>query len=230
MILSACRSAETTDMTFDHSIYAIVDPQIARGRSLADLARIAADNGATVIQYRAKETSTRIMIDDSRSILAALAGTNVPLLINDRIDVALAVGAQGVHIGRDDMGGHDARRLLGPSAIIGVTIKGEIDFPAIDAARATYACVGGVYTTTHKKNADAPLGVEGYGVVRARLKALHPSLPVGAIAGITADNAAPLIVAGADGVAVMGALFDGADVAARTRHLAQCIADARRQS
>lgn len=217
-------------MTFNHAVYAIVDPQIARGRSLADLARTTATAGATVIQYRAKDTPTRVMIEESRAILAALNDTGVPLLINDRVDVALAVGAAGVHIGRDDMHGTDARRLLGPAAIIGVTIKSERDFAAIDAAGATYACVGGVYATTHKHNADAPLGVDGYRRLRAHLKHLHPSLPVGAIAGITADNLAPLIAAGADGVAVIGALFDGPDVAERTRRIAQRVAEARSQS
>lgn len=216
-------------MTFDHSVYAIVDPQIARGRSLAELARTAAASGATAVQYRAKQTTTREMVETGRAIHAALKGTDVPLLVNDRVDVALAIGAEGVHIGRDDMAGTDARRLLGPAAIIGVTIKSERDFAAIDAARATYACVGGVYATSHKQNADAPLGVEGYRGLRALLKERYPTLPVGAIAGITSENLAPLIAAGADGVAVIGALFDGPDVAERTRALAKRVADARSQ-
>jgi thiamine-phosphate pyrophosphorylase len=215
-------------LRFDHSVYAIVDPQIARGRSLADLAEQAAHNGATVVQYRAKDTSTRVMIEQARAIAAQLRPTGVPLLINDRIDVALAVNANGVHLGRDDMAGADARRILGPTAIIGVTIKSERDFPAVAAALATYACVGGVYATRHKVNADAPLGVDGYRAVRDALKRLHPDLPVGAIAGITAHNAKPLIEAGADGVAVIGALFDGDDVGARTAHLAAIIRQTRR--
>lgn len=214
-------------MRFDHSVYAIVDPQIARWRSLADLARVAAENGATVVQYRAKDTSTRTMIEEAGTIAEALRPLHVPFLVNDRIDVALAVGADGVHIGRDDMPGMAARRLLGAAAIIGVTVKSEADFAAISAANATYACVGGVYATSHKLNADAPLGVARYAVLRAALKSRFPDLPVGAIAGITADNTAPLIAAGADGVAVIGALFDGDDVAERTRRLAKVIADAR---
>jgi thiamine-phosphate pyrophosphorylase len=214
-------------MRFDHSVYAIVDPQIARGRSLAQLARLAAENGATVVQYRAKDTATRAMIEEAAAIAAALRPLRVPLLINDRVDVALAVDADGVHIGRDDMPGAAARRVLGPTAIIGVTIKSEADFSAISAAQATYACVGGVYATSHKVNADAPLGVARYRDMRAALKARFPDLPVGAIAGITSENAAPLIAAGADGVAVIGALFDGDAVAERTRHLAEVVANAR---
>jgi thiamine-phosphate pyrophosphorylase len=212
---------------FDHAVYAIVDPQIARGRSLATLAREAAENGATAIQYRAKSETTRQMVETARAIHEALKSTGVPLLINDHIDVALAVGAEGVHIGRDDLPGADARRLLGPRAIIGVTIKTAQDFAAVAAANASYACIGGVFATSHKINADAPLGIAGYRQTRAALKALHPALPVGAIAGITADNAADVIAAGADGVAVIGALFDGDDVGARTRALAAIVATAR---
>ncbi|MCA3668308.1 MAG: thiamine phosphate synthase, partial [Methylobacterium sp.] len=110
-------------MTLDITLYGIVDPQIARGRSLARLARTAADGGTTIIQYRAKEAVTRAMIAEARGIVAALSGTNVPLLINDRVDVALASGAQGVHLGREDMHPADARALLGPQAIIGATLK-----------------------------------------------------------------------------------------------------------
>lgn len=215
-------------MRFDHSVYAIVDPQIAHGRSLATLARIAAENGATVVQYRAKDTSTRVMIEEAAAIAAALRPLRVPFLVNDRIDVALAVDADGVHIGRDDMPGAATRRVLGPAAIIGVTIKTEADFSAVSAAHATYACIGGVFATAHKMNADAPLGLERYGAMRAALRARFPDLPAGAIAGITADNAGPLIRAGADGVAVIGALFDGDDVAERTRRLAAVIATAQR--
>lgn len=212
---------------FDHSVYAIVDPQIARGRSLAELARLAAENGATAIQYRAKAETTARMVDAARAIHAALRDTRVPLLINDRIDVALAVGAEGVHIGRDDLAGVDARRLLGPNAIIGVTVKQERDFTAVAAAQADYACIGGVFATAHKSNSDAPLGLDGYRRVRAALGRLQPSLPVGAIAGINVENAGDVIHAGADGVAVIGALFDGDDTAARTRALAAVVAGAR---
>ena len=110
-------------MTLNSLLYGIVDPQIARGRSLADLAAAAAKGGATLIQYRAKEASTRAMVREAKTIHAALAGTGVPLLINDRIDVALAAGAEGVHLGADDMELADARRLLGEDAIIGATLK-----------------------------------------------------------------------------------------------------------
>jgi thiamine-phosphate pyrophosphorylase len=215
-------------MTLDISLYGILDPQIAQGRSLADLARAAARGGATVLQYRDKDASTRAMIETARAILAALLGSFVPLLVNDRVDVALAAGAQGVHLGREDMAPADARRLLGSRAIIGATLKSRADIEVLKAAPVDYACIGGVFPTRHKDNADASLGVAGYRDLRAEARALFPSLPVGAIAGIDAANAASLIHAGADGIAVIGALFAGDDPESAARQLARALAEARR--
>jgi thiamine-phosphate pyrophosphorylase len=196
----------------DISLYGIIDPQIARGRSLADLAGIAARSGMTLLQFRAKTMETRQMIAEARAIREALAGTGVPLLINDRVDVALAAGAEGVHIGREDMHPLDARRLLGHAAIIGATVKSSDDL---------------VFQTVHKDNSDPPLGVEGFRALRKEAAERLGNLPVGAIAGITAANVASLIAAGADGVAVIGALFGGDDIRGATEAMAAAIAAAR---
>jgi thiamine-phosphate pyrophosphorylase len=206
-------------MTLDILLYGIVDPQIARGRSLADLAAAAAKGGATLIQYRAKDASTREMVREAKAIHAALAGAGVPLLINDRIDVALAAGCEGVHLGADDMELSDARRLLGEAAIIGATLKHESELPYLASARIDYACIGGVFATQHKDNADAPLGLDGYRSLREAARVALGNLPIGAIAGITAENAAYVMAAGADGVAVIGAMFASEDVEAATRRL-----------
>ncbi len=111
-----------TDMV-DVRLNAIVDPERANGRSLAELTRLVVAGGATLIQLRDKKGATRQMIEEARAIKAALAGTGVPLVINDRVDVALIAGADGVHVGQEDMRAEDARRLLGPNAIIGQSIK-----------------------------------------------------------------------------------------------------------
>src|SRR6266852_3969345 len=105
----------------DLRLYVIVDPQVSAGHDLADLARMLAAGGATLVQLRDKLSDTRVMVERARAIKAALGA--VPLLINDRVDVALASGADGVHIGWDDMAPADARRLLGPDAIIGLSIN-----------------------------------------------------------------------------------------------------------
>ncbi len=206
-------------MKVDVRLYALVDPQIGAGRSLATLARAAVDGGATLVQLRAKELSTREMVREARAIHAALAGTGVPLLINDRVDVALAAAAEGVHLGADDMELADARRLLGPDAIVGATLKNAGELPELASGSIDYACIGGVFGTVHKDNKDAPLGLDGLTALRREAaRALGP-IPVGAIAGIAAGNAGAVIAAGADGVAVIGALFSGADAQAAAREL-----------
>src|ERR1700757_436251 len=107
----------------DLRLNAIVDPERAGGRDLVALARLLAEGGATLVQLRDKTSDTRRMIEKARAIKAALAPLNVPFVVNDRVDVALAARADGVHVGPDDMAPADARVLLGPEAIIGVSIK-----------------------------------------------------------------------------------------------------------
>lgn len=213
-------------MTVDISLYGIVDPQIARGRSLADMAREAVEGGATLIQLRAKNVTTREMVREARAIRSALHGTQVPLLINDRVDVALAAGADGVHLGADDMKLGDARRLLGPRAIIGATLNRVEELQELAAAKIDYACAGGVFSTQHKDNAKAPLGLEGFAVLRRAAAQALGNLPVGAIAGIDAGNAGSVIAAGADGVAVIGAIFGGGDITAAARALRDAVDEA----
>jgi len=210
-------------MTLDISLYGIVDPQIADGRLLADLARAAARGGATLIQYRAKQASTREMVAEAKAIREALAGTGVPLVINDRLDVALAAGADGVHLGADDMDLADARRLLGEHAIIGATLGEAAELPYLASARIDYACIGPVFVTSHKADADLPLGPAGYAALREAARAVLGPLPVGAIGGIAAANAASVMASGADGIAVIGAMFAGRDVEGATRALKRAL-------
>ena len=195
-----------TDMKPDLRLYAILDPERADGRPLPDLARMLARGGATLFQLRDKHGSTRAMIDEARAIKAALTGSGVPLLINDRVDVALAADADGVHVGQSDMHAADARRLLGPGRIVGLTIKTIAQADAAPLDLIDYACIGGVFATTSKDNPDAPVGVDGFRVIRDRFRARDARFPVGAIAGIDATNAAQVAAAGADGIAVISAL------------------------
>lgn len=211
----------------DISLHAILDPQIARGRPLADLARAAVAGGATILQLRDKRASTRALIEETQAILAAIAGRGVPLLVNDRVDVAMAARADGVHLGQDDMPFALAREMMGAKAIIGATINSAEDVESLPVAAVDYACVGAAYATAHKADAKTPLGVAGVGALREALRARAPALPVGAIAGIDADNLRPLIKAGLDGVAVIGAVFAHEDVEAATRALVEAIRKAR---
>ena len=190
----------------DLRIYALVDPQHAGGRDLAALARELADGGATLVQLRDKTSSTRLMIETARAIRVALAGTQVPLIVNDRIDVALAAEAAGVHVGWDDMPVADARRLLGPGAIIGLSIKTPEQAQAAPLELLNYVCIGGVFATQSKNNPDPPVGTAGFRRLAAIVRARAPDMPVGAIAGIDERNAAAVMAAGADGIAVISAL------------------------
>lgn len=196
----------------DLRLYGIIDPQIAQGRSLGDLALAAVKGGATLLQYRDKTAGTREMVERARSIKAALAGSEVPLLINDRVDVALAANADGVHIGQKDMGALDARALLGPTSIIGLTINNAEHAAETIKLPVDYGCIGSIFPTNSKSDIDTPIGLRGLADLIAMMRHQQPFLPIGAIAGIDATNAASVIAAGADGVAVISALFAQEDV------------------
>ncbi len=195
----------------DLRLYALADPEHAGGRGLPELARRVAEGGASLVQLRDKQGSTRRMVEEARAIHAALAPLRVPLLVNDRVDVALAAGAEGVHVGWDDMAVADARRLLGAKAVIGLSIKTMEQAQAAPLDLLDYVCIGGVFATASKDNPDPPIGIAGFTRLAAAIRARTPGLPVGAIAGIDASNAGPVIAAGADGIAVISALSLASD-------------------
>ena len=210
-------------MPVDLRLYAIIDPERAGGHDTADLARNVAAGGATLVQLRDKRSETRAMVGRARAIKAALAPFKVPFVVNDRIDVALAAGADGVHIGPDDMTAEDARALLGPDAIIGLSIKTVSEAKAAPVELIDYAGIGGVYATLSKEQTSGPIGPEGFAGVADALHRRAPNLPVAGIAGIDAGNAAAVIGAGADGIAVISALSLAPDPTAAARALREII-------
>lgn len=191
----------------DYRLNAIVDfDAIGPSKDLGTLALAAAHGGATIIQYRDKNSPTRDMISRARQIHAAIKATGVPLLVNDRVDVALAAGVEGVHVGREDMAVADVRRLLGPNRIIGLTVKNEPDAQAAIDDDIDYACIGGLFETPTKENLQ-PIGFDGFKRLAAIIRGAKPRLPIGAIAGIGLERTPLAIEAGADGVAVISAIF-----------------------
>jgi thiamine-phosphate pyrophosphorylase len=212
-------------MSVDLRLNAIVDPERAGGRDLAELARLTAAGGATLIQLRDKISDTRAMVETAHAIKRALTPFRVPFVVNDRVDVALAAGADGVHVGQDDMAVEDVRKILGRDAIVGLSIKTVDEANAAPVDLIDYVGSGGVYVTTSKQQKSAPIGTAGLARVIAALHARAPKLPVCGIAGIDAGNAAPVIAAGADGVAVISALSLAPDPAAAARTL-RAIVDA----
>ena len=192
-------------MAVDLRLYALVDPAVAGGRTLVDLARRLTAS-ATLVQLRDKHGSTRAMIEEARDLRAVLEPEGIPLLVNDRVDVALAAEADGVHIGQDDMPVPDARLLLGRSAIIGLSVKTVEQAKAAPLELLDYVAIGGVYGTTSKDNTRPPIGTDGLRTIVDAVRARKANFPICAIAGINAANAADVIAAGADGVAVISAL------------------------
>jgi thiamine-phosphate pyrophosphorylase len=143
----------------------------------------------------------------------------VPLLVNDRVDVALAAGTDGVHVGWADMAVADARRLLGPDAIIGLSMKTAEQADAAPLDLVDYVCIGGVYATLSKEQTGAPIGVAGLQALVSRIRARAPDLPIGAIAGLDASNAGDAMAAGVDGIAVISAISMTAEPKAAAREL-----------
>jgi thiamine-phosphate pyrophosphorylase len=203
----------------DLRLYALLDPERAGGATLGALAQAVANGGATLVQLRDKLGSARQLVAQVRDLKAVLAPRSIPLLVNDRVDVALAAAADGVHVGQDDMEPEDARRLLGPGAIIGLSVKTVAQAQAVPVGVVDYVCIGGVFATASKHNPEPPVGIDGLKSILAVLRRRAPQLPIGAIAGIDATNAAAVMAAGVDGIAVISALSLAADVSEAARAL-----------
>ena len=211
----------------DHSVYVVLDPSASNGRPLTEIARGAVAGGSTLLQYRDKHADTGTMVATARALLAAVAGSGVPLVVNDRIDVALAAGADGAHVGQDDMAVADARRLLGPDAILGLSLNSVAEAEAAELDLLDYVCGQCAFATASKADAPPPIGVAGIAEIAATVRRRAPAMPVGAISGITADTAGTVIAAGLDGVAVISAVCAAPDPEAATRALRRAVDAAR---
>ena len=183
----------------------VTDSALANGRSLAGIVAAAVNGGVTLVQLREKTASTRAFIEEAKVLKRLLAPLRVPLLINDRIDVALAAGADGAHVGQQDMPVALARQLLGPAAIIGLSITELGQVRDRDAELADYLGVGPIFAQSTKLDATPPLGLDGLAEVRRAT-----GKPIVAIGGVSAANADAVRSAGADGIAVVSAIM-GAD-------------------
>jgi thiamine-phosphate pyrophosphorylase len=182
-------------------LYAITDRRLS-GLSHAEQVARLIDGGATFIQLREKHLSPREFYEEAGDALKVARERGVKLIINDRVDIALALGADGVHLGQDDMPPEAARALLGVGAVIGFSTHNVEQ--AIAAARlpVDYIAVGPVFATASKENPDPVIGLEGLRRVRAAV----PSIPLVAIGGVTRENAPSVLDSGADSVAVISAI------------------------
>jgi thiamine-phosphate pyrophosphorylase len=209
----------------DFSLYLVTDRGLSLGRDTADIVRAAVAGGVTCVQLREKSCGTREFVREARAVRDILARTGVPLIINDRVDVALAVGADGVHLGQTDMLVADARRLTGPHMLIGVSAECVEDAVRAQAQGADYIGVSPVFATPTKTDTAPPLGLAGVAAIRAAV-----SLPVVGIGGIGPANAAEVIRAGCDGIAVVSAIVSAADPERAAAELLTIIRKAREES
>lgn len=186
-------------------LHLVTDRSLTLGRSLIDIIRAAVAGGVSVVQLREKSCSTHDFIELARSAAKELRG-RVPLIINDRIDVALAVGADGVHIGQSDMPYGMARELLGPQALIGLSVETPEQAKEAESLNVDYLGLSPVFATATKSDIAPPLGLAG--VRRIRSESRHRLVAIG---GINHENALDVVSAGADGLAVVSAICSAKD-------------------
>ena len=200
--------------SFDPLLYLVTDPDLSLGRSEEEIVRRAVGAGVTMVQYRDKDTSTKHMIEKTRLLADICASAGVALIINDRLDVAIAGGADGVHLGQDDMELGDARRISGDKMIIGISVTTVDEARLAEEYGADYLGANGVFPTGTKTDLGEPVGLEGV----TRL-AQATALPIVGIGGINVENAADVISAGADGVAVVSYIVSAENIEERCEKL-----------
>lgn len=197
----------------DYSIYLVTDEACLHGRPLLECVEEALAAGVTLVQYRAKAADGGVLYAEACRLKELCDKYNVPLIINDRLDIALAVGAAGVHLGQDDLPCAVARRLLGEDYIIGVSAHNPAEAVQAVSEGADYLGCGAVFGTATKHDV-AKLGLEN---LRAIRKAV--AVPMVGIGGITADNYAEVLATGADGAAIVSGILAQDDIGAVVKKL-----------
>ena len=191
----------------DYRLYLVTDDALCLHHSLLDVVQLAVQSCLTCVQLRAKHLSTGAFVEKARAFQAIIQhhAPHVPLIINDRVDVALAVGADGVHVGQSDMAVADVRRLM-TLGVVGLSVESMADVREVEKMRAQgikidYLGISPVFGTMTKSDIAPPLGLEGVAKIRALT-----DLPLVGIGGIHVGNAHQVIQAGADGIAVVSAI------------------------
>ncbi len=182
-------------------LYLVTDRPLSLGRPLEEIVEGSVAGGVTMVQLREKDAPTGEFVALAKRLKAVLAPLGIPLIINDRVDVALAADADGVHIGQSDMPYEDARRLLGAEKIIGLSVENFEDLERANALDVDYVGISPVYGTPTKSDTAEPFGLEG--LRRAVAMSAHPTVAIG---GMNASTIAEVMQAGADGVAVVSAI------------------------
>ena len=200
---------------FDLSLYLVLDPDLCAWTGMVETARLAIAGGATMVQLRDKHADTIRMIETGQALKQALDGTGALLIVNDDVEAAIAIGADGLHIGQEDMDAQTARTMIGPDMILGLSVETEALAAAVNPALVDYTGVGPVFATPTKTDHKQPIGFDGL----ARLVKASP-VPSVAIGGLKADHVAEVFAAGAKGLAVVSAICGTPDPEAATRRIA----------
>lgn len=192
--------------TFDLSLYLVLDPELCSDIGMIETARAAVAGGVTMVQLRDKGADTASLIETGRALKTMLAGSGALLIVNDDVNAAVAIGADGLHIGQEDIDVPTARAMIGADMILGLSVETEALAAAIDPALVDYAGAGPVFATPTKPDHKQPIGYEGL----ARLVALAP-VPTVAIGGLKAEHVEAVLGTGAGGLAVVSAICGTAD-------------------
>jgi thiamine-phosphate pyrophosphorylase len=210
--------------TLNLGLYVVTDEALSRGRPTAEIVAAAIRGGADAIQLRAKELPMRDQVAIGRALRALTREAGVLFIVNDRADLAVALDADGIHVGQDDLPADLARKVVGPDKIVGVSAATVEEARIAREMGADYLGVGAIYGTATKSDAGAPVGPGRIGPIKAAV-----GLPVVGIGGIGRANATDVIAAGADGVAVVSAIVAADDPEAAARALKETVAVALRQ-
>ena len=202
----------------DYSLYLVTDRSLSKGRPTAEIVAAAVAGGVSCIQLREKSCGTREFLNEALALQPLLKSRNIPLIINDRLDIALAIEADGVHLGQSDMPIGMARKIAGNSLIIGISAESVDDALRAEQEGADYIGISPVFSTPTKTDIAPPLGLEGVRQIRALV-----DIPLVGIGGINSDNAESVLAAGADGIAVVSAIVSAADPAGAAKKLKTLI-------
>jgi thiamine-phosphate pyrophosphorylase len=194
-------------MPVDYSVYLVTDRGILDGRDLFKAVEDAIQGGASLIQLREKDISSRGFYDLAMQMKKLVNSYNVPLIINDRLDIALAVGADGLHIGQDDLPLGIARKILGPDKIIGYSVSNLEEALYGEKNGADYLGAGPAYATGSKADAGAPIGLDNIKMIKESV-----SIPVVAIGGVSIANLIEVRDSGVDGVSVISAILGSQNI------------------
>ncbi|KAI1505605.1 TMP-TENI-domain-containing protein [Biscogniauxia marginata] len=215
----------------DYSLYLVTDstPAILGSKDIGEVVEASLKGGVTCVQYRDKTSDTGVLVSTARRLHEITRRYNVPLLINDRIDVALAVGCEGVHIGQDDLDLLSARKLLGQDAIIGVTVSNAQETDVACSAGADYLGIGTVFATPTKENTKSIIGVDGLQQILLQISESKSPVKTVCIGGINSSNVSRVVWQSAasdkslDGVAVVSAIMAAPDPEASSRELLRLV-------